>query len=124
SLVVGGAAGLLLPALGLSGCATRSQPAGPVREFAQPTIRAGDRWTYVEINRYNQLPLAQVEVTVTNLSPLTCSVRRTRSDATAGEIARPDAIQEERYAQPWTVEVEPTYDLTMEFAEPMPILPA
>jgi hypothetical protein len=123
-LVAGSAAGLLLPALGLAGCATRSQPSGPVREFAQPTVRLGDRWTYVEINRYNQLPLANVEVTVTALSPLTCSVRRTRSDSTAGEIARPDAVQEERYSQPWAVEVEPTYDLTMVFAEPMPILPA
>lgn len=118
-----GAAGAALPALGLAGCATGSPPSGPVRQFEQPLVRVGDRWLYREINRYNQLPLADVQVTVTASAPLTCSLRRTRSDSTAGEIARPDAVQEERYAGPWAVDLEPTYDLTMDFAEPMPILP-
>ena len=122
ALVLGASAGLVLPAIGLAGCAT--QPTGPVRQFEQPRVRVGDRWLYREINRYNQLPLSQVEVTVAATSPLTCSVRRTRSDSTAGEIIRPDAIQEEIYAEPWAVEQEPTYDLTMDFAQPMPLLPS
>ena len=124
ALVLGATAGLALPAIGLAGCATRSQPSGPVREFAEPQVRVGDRWLYREINRYNQLPLSTAEVTVTAASPLTCSVRRTRIDSTAGEIIRRDAFQEERYAQPWAVEQEPTYDMIMDFAQPMPLLPS
>ena len=121
-LVVAGA-GAALPMLGLAGCATRSSAVGSGQEFEQPSIRLGDRWVYREFNRYNGLPLADVEVTVTALYPLTCSVRRTRSDSTAGEILRGNSIQEERYSDPWAVDVEPIYDLTMDFAEPMPILP-
>ncbi|MBA3479652.1 MAG: DUF3108 domain-containing protein [Lautropia sp.] len=124
SLVLRGATGIALPALGLGACATGSRPSGPVREFEQPRVTVGDRWHYREINRYNQLPLADVEVTVAASSPLVCSVRRRRTDTTAGEIARPDAVQVERYASPWVVDLEPIYDLTMDFAEPMPILPA
>lgn len=123
SLVLRGAAGIVLPALGLAACAA-PRPSGPVREFAPPHVRPGDRWHYREINLYNQLPLADVEVLVTGASPLLCSVRRRRTETTAGEIARPDAAQEERYASAWVVDVEPTYDVTMDFAEPMPILPA
>lgn len=126
ALVLAGAGALATPALGvgLAGCATGAQPTGPVVQFEQPKVRVGDRWVYREINRYNGLALADVEVTVTAASPLTCSVRRTRSETSAGQIARPEEVQEERYAQPWTVDVEPTYDLTMDFADPMPILPA
>lgn len=124
-LVLGGTVGLALPAIGLAGCATRPRHPEHERQFEQPRVRLGDRWLYREINRYNQLPLSEVEVMVTAASPLlTCSVRRTRSDSTAGEIARPDAVLEERYAQPWAVDLEPTYDLTMDFAAPMPLLPA
>ncbi len=119
-----GSAGLAVAPFGLGGCATASQPAGPARKFEPPTVRLGDRWVYREINRYNGLPLADVEVVVTSASPLTCSVARIRSDTVAGEIARPDRVQVERYADPWTVDLEPTYDLTMDFADPMPILPA
>jgi hypothetical protein len=118
-----GAAGIALP-FGLTGCATGSNSAGSGRQFAPPQVRPGDRWLYVEINRYNGLPLANVEVTVTNSYPLTCSVRRTRTDSTAGEIMRPNAVQEERYSEPWTVDVEPIYDLTLDFEQPMPILPS
>lgn len=126
NLLLAGAGTLAVPILaaGLAGCAASRRPAGPVVEFEQPRVRVGDRWVYREINRYNGLTLATVEVTVTAVSPLTCSVRRTRSDTTAGEIARPDAVLVERYAQPWVVEVEPTYDLAMDFAQPMPIVPA
>lgn len=123
SLVLGGTAGLALPAIGLAGCATRSPNPELARQFEQPRVRVGDRWRYREINRYNRLALADVEVTVTATAPLTCSVRRTRSDSTAGEIARPDALLEEVYAAPWAVDHEPTYDLTMDFADPMPLLP-
>lgn len=122
-LVLGAGAGVALPALGLTGCATGTGVTGPARQFEPPTVAVGDRWVYREINRYNGLPLADVEVTVTASYPLTCNVRRTRSDSTAGEILRPNSIQEERYSVPWAVDVEPIYDLTMDFAEPMPILP-
>jgi hypothetical protein len=124
ALVLGAGAGLALPAIGLPGCATLAPGPQDARQFEQPRVRVGDRWLYREINRYNQLPLADVEVTVTAASPLTCSVRRTRSDSTAGEIARPDALLEEVYAEPWAVDHEPTYDLAMDFADPMPLLPA
>ncbi len=125
ALVLAGAGSLATPVLGvgLAGCAT-SRPTGPVVQLEQPEVRVGDRWVYREINRYNGLAMAQVEVTVTATSPLTCSVSRTRSETTAGAIARPDGVQVERYAQAWAVDIEPTYDLTMDFAEPMPIVPA
>ena len=119
----GGTALLAIPTLGLGGCATTTAPTGPVRQFEQPRVRVGDIWQYREINRFNQLPLADVEVAVTSAAPLTCRVRRTRSNSTAGEIARHGDFQEERYASPWAVGIEPTYDLVMNFAEPMPILP-
>lgn len=125
SLLLAGAGTLATPMLaaGLAGCATSREPAGPAVEFEHPQVRVGDRWVYREINRYNGLRLADVEVTVTAGSPLTCNVRRTRSDTTAGEIARRDAVLVERYAQPWVVDVEPTYDLAMNFAQPMAIVP-
>jgi hypothetical protein len=126
SLVLRGAALAGLPVLGvgLGACATAAPTPGTGRQFEAPQVKLGDRWLYREINRYNQLPVADVEVTVTSAAPLTCSVRRMRTDTTAGEIARPDAVQEERYAGAWAVDLEPTYDLTMDFAEPMPLLPA
>jgi hypothetical protein len=125
SLLLAGTATLATPVLatGLAGCASSGKP-GPVVQFEQPRVRVGDRWVYREINRYNDLALADVEVTVTAESPLTCNVRRTRSDTTAGEIARSDAVLVERYAYPWAVDLEPTYDLLIDFAEPMPIVPA
>ncbi len=124
ALVLGGSAGLALPALGLAGCATSPPDPRLARQFERPQVRVGDRWVYREINRYNRLALADVEITVTDIAPLTCSVRRTRTDNTAGEIARPDTLVQEVYAQPWAVDLEPTYDLAMHFAEPMPLLPA
>lgn len=123
-LILGGGAGLALPIIGLAGCATRQPDPRSLIEFAPPRVEIGDRWIYLETNRYNNLPLANVEVTVTAKAPLTCSVRRTRSDSTAGEIARRNAVIEEVYASPWTVSHEPTYDVTMDFVEPMPLLPA
>jgi len=125
ALVLAGAGTLATPVLGvgLAGCATASGPPGPVVQLEHPQVRVGDRWVYREINGYNGLALADVEVSVTSLSPLTCNVRRTRSDTAVGAIARADAVQVERYAEPWAVELEPTYDLTMDFADPMPILP-
>ena len=125
SLVLAGAGTLATPVLGsaLVGCATPTSPAGSAVQFEQPRVRVGDRWLYHEINRYNGLTMADVEITVSEASPLSCSVRRTPGDSTAGEIARPDAVLVERYAEPGAVDVEPTYDLVMDFAEPMPILP-
>src|SRR5690606_10008379 len=106
SLLLAGAGTLATPVLasGLAGYATSREP-GPVVQFGQARVRTGDRWVYREINRYNGLTLADVEVTVTAESPLTCNVRRTRSDTTAGEIARTDAVLVERYAHPWAVDL-------------------
>jgi hypothetical protein len=124
TLLLAGAGTLAVPMLasGVAGCGTFREP-GPVVDLPPPRVQVGDRWVYREINRYNGLPLADVEVTVTAVAPLTCNVRRKRSDTTAGEIARPDAVLVERYAQPWMVDLEPTYDMTIDFAEPMPIVP-
>ena len=123
ALVLGGGAGLALPAIGLAGCDTGPTNPQAAREFQPPRVQVGDRWVYRETNLYNQLPLANVEVTVTSAAPLTCSVQRTRSDSTAGEIPRRDTVVQEIYASPWAVDHEPTYDLTMDFAQPMPLLP-
>ena len=123
ALVLGGGAGLALPAIGLAGCATGSPDPGSAREFPPPRVAVGDRWVYRETNLYNNLPLADVAVTVTAATPLTCDVQRMRSDSTAGEIPRRDTTVQEIYASPWAVDHEPTYDLTMDFAEPMPLLP-
>jgi len=122
-LILGTGAGLSLASIGLGGCASPPSQAASARQFESPRVGVGDRWVYRETNRYNGLPLAEVEVTVTAAAPLTCSVRRKRSDSTAGEIPRPDAVLEEVYNGPWAVGHEPTYDMTLDFSEPMPLLP-
>ena len=125
SLLLAGAGAIATPMLAgsLGGCAGARQPAGPAVEFTPPRVEVGDRWVYREINRYNGLPLGDVEVTVASAAPLSCNLRRTRSDTTAGEIARRDAVLVERDAQPWLVVVEPPYDQALDFAQPMPIVP-
>ena len=66
SIVLAGAGTLAAPVLGsaLVGCATPSPPAGSAVQFEQPRVRVGDRWLYREINRYNGLTMAEVEITV------------------------------------------------------------
>ena len=81
ALVLGGGAGLALPAIGLAGCATGPTNPQAAREFQPPRVQVGDRWVYRETNLYNHLPLANVEVTVTSAAPLTCSTSSTRSES-------------------------------------------
>ncbi len=109
-------------ALALSGCAVAPDPT-PGRRFEPPRVRTGDRWLYRETNQYNRLTLAETEVVVAGTAPLACSVRRLRSETAVGEIERRGEAIEERYSDAWSVVQEPTYDLAMTFASPMPLLP-
>ncbi len=124
NILLAGAAGIALPALGVAGCATSPSPAASSVRFEPPRVSLGDRWVYQEINRYSRLPVSRTSVTVTAIEPvLVCSVQREPTETQAGAIARPDAPIEERYAGPWEVIHEPTYDLPLDFAEPVPLLP-
>ncbi len=124
NLLLAAGAGIALPALGIAGCATSPPPAASSVRFEPPRVNLGDRWVYQEINRYNGLPLSRTSVTVTAKEPLlVCTVERQLTDTQAGAIARPDQPIEERYAGPWEVIREPTYDMPLDFAEPVPLLP-
>ncbi|MGE0800268.1 MAG: DUF3108 domain-containing protein [Lautropia sp.] len=116
-------AGPVVGAAGLTGCATAAPPVDSPA-FSAPRVRPGDRWAYREINRYNQTAVADVDIIVTGAQPLACRVERRPTETTAGAVQRHGASDEERYATAWTVLHEPTYDLTLDFAEPMPLLPA
>ena len=85
NVLLAGAAGIALPALGVAGCATAPPPAESSVRFDPPRVGLGDRWVYQEINRYSRLPVARTSVTVTAMEPLlVCTVERQRTETQAG----------------------------------------
>ena len=110
---------LLLGTLGataLSSCAS-SNPAltQNVKVAPPPRVRVRDRWRYVGINRYNQLPIGELQTEVVENSPI-LRVRNQYSDGRS--------VPDDLYSRAWDVVQQTHYDLTEQFAQPVPILPA
>lgn len=119
--VIGAGLGLPLSATAVavlgSGCAgpaTMPAPAG-LDPLPVPTLRVGDRWRYVLINRYNNTPIGEVAVQVTAVTPLI------RLSIDRG----PDKpLVEEIYTDPWSVLLESIYTgEPIRFKLPMPVVP-
>jgi hypothetical protein len=100
-----------------SGCASPSAmpaPAG-LDPLPVPTLRIGDRWRYVLINRYNNLAMGEVTVQVTAVTPLI----RLSIDRGADK-----PLVEEIYTDPWSVLLESIYSgEPIRFNAPMPVVP-
>lgn len=113
-------------ALALAGCAAAAPvapPGPPPAPMAAPRPRVGERWVYTEINRYNGLVLGDLELEVASLAPLVLVQRRLRPTGRAGVIAGPDGPVEARFAEPWSVLVDPGFDEVLQFQDPVPLLP-
>ncbi len=100
-----------------SGCASPNAmpvPAG-LDPLPVPTLRIGDRWRYVLINRYNNLAIGEVAVQVTAVTPLI----RLSIDRGADK-----PLLEEIYTDPWSVLLETVYSgEPIRFNTPMPVVP-
>jgi hypothetical protein len=100
-----------------SGCASPGAmpaPAG-LDPLPVPTLRIGDRWRYVLINRYNNIAIGEVAVQVTAVTPLI----RLSIDRGAGK-----PLLEEIYTDPWSVLLETIYSgEPIRFSTPMPVVP-
>ncbi len=116
---------LTVPAVLLAGCAAPAViPTPGSQPLPAPALRRGDRWTYREINRYNQSEVARVEETITALTPtVTVETRVLAGEFSAGRVLRPGLLPEARFDAQWRVSREVTYDMPLEFAAPMPMLP-
>jgi hypothetical protein len=100
-----------------AGCAApaASVPAPTGAEpLPTPALRIGDRWRYVMINRYNGSAVGETVVEVVAVSPEI----RLRVDPGGGA-----APTEERYADPWSVLTDATYDSVVTFETPVPVVP-
>ena len=105
-----------LGAAGLSACATSTPTLpGDVKTAPAPCVRVRDRWRYVGINRYNQLPIGELMTEVLEISP----VLRVSNQYSDGRPAADDL-----YSSAWNVVQQTHYDLTEQFAQPVPILPS
>jgi hypothetical protein len=100
-----------------SGCTTPNAiqaPAG-LEPLPIPTLRVGDRWRYVLINRYNNIPIGEVSVQVTAVTPLI----RLSIDRGADK-----PLLEEIYTDPWSVLLETVYsEEPIRFNAAMPVVP-
>jgi hypothetical protein len=89
-------------------------PAG-LETLPVPTLRIGDRWRYVLINRYNNIPIGEVAVQVTEVAPLIrLSIDRGADKPPLEEIC----------TDPWSVLLETIYTgEPIRFNTPMPVVP-
>ncbi len=115
SLLLAAPASLVLSACAGPSPATRNAVALP-----SPSPAVGDRWTYRLVNRYNGSTAGELKMQLAGASPLVLSVLRNEY---GGAVASPGADLQARYQSPWAVTVEPSYDLVLQFAEPVPMLP-
>jgi hypothetical protein len=114
---------LAAPAAAVAGgCARRAVSPASAPALEPPHPRAGDRWSYRVINRYNGAPVGELQMDLTGLAPLVVAVRR--DDEFAASTRSPGVALEARYPSPWSVSVEPSYDLVLNFAAPVPMLPS
>lgn len=88
--------------------------AAPTRAPAPPGVLSGETWRYRLINRYNNLPIGEILAEVTQVEP-ELTVTLTDQDG--------QRWGEEKYASPWEVIQEPIYNETLQFAQPIPLLP-
>ena len=103
-------------AVGAAGCASTAAvppPAG-MDPLPIPTLRAGDRWTYRLIDRYNGGDLGRTRVTVTAVAP-EIVLRIEPGDG--------GAPLEERWVRPWVALVDAGFDSTIAFESPMTVVP-
>ncbi len=109
----------------LAGCA--SSRLRTVRELpATVPVRAplpGTRWRYHEVNVYNGLVLDDLEVEVVSAAPLVLRHARVNPRANAGRIAAPAGPVEARYAEPWSIVVDPGFVRVLRFGRAVPLLP-
>jgi hypothetical protein len=112
-----GAAALPAVALGLGGCAApATMPAPPGAEpLPPPTVRVGDTWRYLLVNRYNSGVIGETTARVTAVAP---EIRVLLDPDPRGEPL------EERYHDAWSVLAEGTFDGLVTFETPMPLVPA
>ncbi|MFK7962380.1 MAG: hypothetical protein AB8C46_00290 [Burkholderiaceae bacterium] len=96
-------------------CSTpRNQIAAPTKAPSPPGVLSGETWRYRLINRYNDLPVGEVLAEVTQVEPkLTVSLTDQNGESLGQEI----------YASPWQVVQEPFYNETLQFSQPVPLLP-
>ena len=100
-----------------SGCTTPNAIPAPtgLEPLPIPTLRVGDRWRYVLINRYNNIPIGEVSVQVTAVTPLI----RLSIDRGADK-----PLLEEIYTDPWSVLLETVYsEEPIRFNAAMPVVP-
>ncbi len=113
-LKAGAALGLTAPVL--AACA--SKPVNripPPRSFIPPpSPQSGERWRYAIIDRFSGETTNEVTATVARVSPNTVVELVDRNGR---------KLADERYASPWQVEQEPTYNETLVFEQPLPLIP-
>jgi hypothetical protein len=115
---LGGLLGLPVLAGGAlsTGCASSAAVPAPAgaEPLPVPKLGVGDRWRYRLIDRYNGAVLGETTVEVVAITP-DISLR---VDPGGG---RP--VLEERWADPWTVLIDTTYDFPLLFETPVPVVP-
>ena len=108
------------PALSLlSACATpaalsSNPPSIPApAALAPPRVRVGDRWRYLETNRYNGIPTGELTAELMTARP----IFRIKLSHSSGKV-RSDEV----YTDDWRLLEEPNYDAPIAFAQPIPML--
>ncbi|MEZ5729725.1 MAG: hypothetical protein R3E48_18070 [Burkholderiaceae bacterium] len=114
ALAAGLTAGGALSACGLAPLARDARTAGPSEPVPAPAPRLGERWVYVETNRYTGEARRQLVLEVAQLVPQLVVLR---SDVDGRVLGR------ETYDRPWWIVDEPAYDIPIRFESPMPMLP-
>lgn len=98
------------------GCATGAAVPAPAGAdpLPVPTLGVGDRWSWRLVNRYNGGSMGELTETVTAVTP------EIRIRVEGGGAPAPLA---ERYADPWRVVEETTFEHPVTFDVPMPLVP-
>lgn len=92
-----------------------------------PVVHAGNRWRYRLVNRFNDRPVGELAVIVQSESPLAGRMVRTPlppGATSGGNVSSPGEDTEFRFATPWSMLVDPSFDMTMRFEQPVPMLPS
>lgn len=98
-----------------TGCTTGKFVAAPAAPPGPPRVAVGDRWRYVEINRYNGRAQAELEYTVRAVTPaVVVAIVDSRG------IERADEIHD----TPWRVRQETAYDMPLRFETAVPVIPS
>jgi len=103
-----------LPFFGVACSTPTNQIAAPTRAPASPAVLSGETWRYRLINRYNDLPIGEILAEVVQVEP-ELTVTLTDQDGQAWGV--------ERYTSPWQIIQEPFYNETLQFAQPLSLLP-